>query len=121
MIFPTTERNQVKEIPAKRARRPLVYPALGHQKMEMRVKIDGVSECLDDGEKAGFERRVRYGLKIEEKRPLSPAAKIAQELALKLEDHLTVRDIQKKRLPHPLAPLLKTFGMTRGTETSRFT
>jgi len=27
-------------------------------------------------------------------------------------------DIQKKLLPHPLAPLLKALGMTRGTEAA---
>jgi hypothetical protein len=36
------------------------------------------------------------------------------------EDHLTMRDIQKKFLPHPLAPLLTSFGMARGTESANF-
>jgi len=32
------------------------------------------------------------------------------------EDDLVVRDIQKERLPPPLTPFLKAFGMARGTK-----
>jgi len=90
------------------------------------VKIDAVSERLDDGDNTGLECFPRRGLKIEKKRPDRAAAKIAQEPAFELEeeaqhlgdrkDHLAVRHVQKERLPHPLAPFLKTLGMTGGTK-----
>jgi hypothetical protein len=39
-----------------------VYPALGHQKMQMRVEIDAVPEGLDDGDNPGLEDRPGHGL-----------------------------------------------------------
>lgn len=58
-------------------------------------------------------------------------AKIAQELALELEedpqhpgddeDDLTVGDIEKKRLTDPLSPLLQPLGMAGEAETPSFT
>jgi hypothetical protein len=99
--------------------------------MQMGVEIDAVPEGLDDGDNAGLERRPGRSLQIEEKRPLSTAAKIPQELALELkeeaqhlgndEDHLTMRDVEKERLPHPLASLLQPLGVARGTEAARLT
>jgi len=98
--------------------------------MQMGMKIDAVPEGLDDGDNAGLKRRPGGGLQIEDKRPLGTAAKIPQELALELEehpehlgnskDHLTIRNIQEERLPHPLAPLLKTLGMAGGAKPSGF-
>ena len=65
---------------------------------------------------------------MEEKRPDGAATKIAQEPALELEenpqhlgdreDHLTMRDVEKERLPHPLTPLLKTLGMAGATKSA---
>jgi len=105
-----------------------IHPALGHQEMERGVEIDAVPERLDDGDKAGLEHRPRCGLKIKEKRPDGTAAKIPQELPLELEehpehlrddeDHLTMRNIEEERLPHPLAPLLKPLGMARRAKSS---
>ena len=95
-----------------------------------RVEINAVPEGLDDGDNAGLERRPGRNLQIEEKRPLGTAAKIPQELPLELEehpehlgnrkDHLTMRNIQEERLPHPLAPLLKTLGMAGRAKPSGF-
>jgi len=107
-----------------------VRPALRHQEMEMRVEIDAVPEGLDDGDNPRLERRPGRSLQIEEKRPFGTAAKIPQELPLELEehpehlrddeDHLTMRDVEKERLPHPLAPLLKPLGMARRAKPSGF-
>ena len=91
------------------------------------MKIDAVSESLDDGDNPRLKLRSRHRLKIEKKRPDATAAKLPQELALELEenpqhlgdgeDDLAVRNIQKERLPHPLAPLLQPFGMARRAES----
>ncbi len=99
-----------------------IHPSLGHQKMQMRMKIDAIAERLDGGDNPGLKRRPRHGLKIKEKRPLGTAAKIPQEPAFELEenpehlgnreDHLAVRNIQKKRLSNPFTPFLKPLGMT---------
>jgi len=59
-----------------------IHPALGHQKMEMGMKIDAVPEGLDDGDNPRLKGRPRHSLKIEEKRPDATAAKIPQEPAL---------------------------------------
>ena len=55
-------------------------------------------------------------------------AEIPQELAVVLEkdaqhlrdgeDHLAVRDIEQKLLPHPLAPFLKALDMTGGKKSA---
>ena len=105
----------------------LIHPALGHHEMQMRMEIDAVSERLDDRNDPGLERPPRRGLKIQEKRRDGTAAELTQELALELEehpqhlghreDHLTVRNIEEERLPHPLPPFLQPLGMTRGTES----
>jgi hypothetical protein len=96
--------------------------------MEMGVEIDPFPEGLDDGDNAGLEGRPGHGLKIKKNRSDSAAAKISQELPLELEehpehlrddeDHLTMRDVEEERLPHPLAPLLQALGMTGGTKSS---
>jgi hypothetical protein len=57
----------------------LVHPALRHEKMQVRVEIETVSERLDDGNDTGFDCFPRASLKIKEKRPDRTAAKIAQE------------------------------------------
>lgn len=90
----------------------LIPSALGHQKMQMGMEIYSIPEGLDDGDNAGLKHRPRHGLKIEEKRPDRIPTKVSEELALELEeeaqhfgddqDHLTVRDIEEERLPHPL-------------------
>jgi hypothetical protein len=92
------------------------------------VEIDAVPEGLDDGDNPRLERRPRHCLKIEEKCLDGTAAKIPQEPALELEehpehlrddeDHLTMRNIEKKLLPDPLAPLLKPLGMARRAKPS---
>jgi hypothetical protein len=107
----------------------LIHPALGHQEMEMRVEIDAGPERLDDGDNTGLKCFPRYGLKIEQKRSDGTSAKLPQELALELEenpkylgdreDHLTMRDVEKKRLPDPLGPFFDPLGMAGGTEAPR--
>jgi hypothetical protein len=77
-----------------------VHPALSHQKMEVRVKIDPVPEGLDDGDNAGLKCFSCCSLNIYKKCPDRAAAKIAQGPALELkeysehlgdyEDHLAV-------------------------------
>jgi len=46
----------------------LVQSALGHQKMEVGVKIDPIAECLDDGDNPRLEGRPGHGLKISKER-----------------------------------------------------
>jgi len=85
-----------------------IHPALGHQKMQVRMKIDPVPEGLDYGDNAGLKCFARCSLKIYEKCPDRAAAKIAQEPAFELEkypehlgdreDHLAVGYVQKKCL-----------------------
>jgi hypothetical protein len=85
-----------------------IHPSIGHQEMEMGVKIDTVPERLDDGDNPRLKSRPRHALKIEEKRPDSTATKLAQELALVLEknaqhlgdreDDLAVRNVEEERL-----------------------
>ena len=85
------------------------------------MEIDAVSEGLDDGDNPRLKGRPRHSLKIEEKRLLGTATEVPQERALELEghpehfrddkDHLTMRNIEKERLPHPLTPLFKPLGV----------
>ncbi len=92
------------------------------------MEIDAASECLDDGDNPRLKRRPGRCLKIEENRSDGATTKIAQEPALELEktpqhlgnrkDHLTMRDVEKERLPHPLTPLLKTLGVAGGTKSA---
>lgn len=104
----------------------LVYSALGHQDMEVRVEIDPVAEGLDGSNDSGPKLAARDRLKIARQGAKSRAAELPQKLPVVLEeepqhlrddkDNLAVGDIQKKLFSHPLAPLLKAFGMARRTE-----
>jgi hypothetical protein len=95
--------------------------------MEVGVEIDPVPESLDDGNDAGRKRAPGHNLEISGQGPEGAAAEIPQEPALELEedpqhlgdgeDDLAMRDIQEKRLPHPLSPFLQPLGMTRGAES----
>jgi hypothetical protein len=106
-----------------------VHSALGHQEMEVGVKIDPVAECLNGGDDSGHKLAPRDSLKITGQGAESAGAKLPQEPAFELEenpqhlgnrkDHLAVRNVKKERLPHPLAPLLKTLSMAGRTEAPR--
>jgi hypothetical protein len=105
----------------------LIHPTLGHQKVEVRVKIYPVSEGLDGGEDTRDELFPRHGLEIIRQGVDRRAAKIAQEPPLVLEkrpqhlgdgeDDLAVRDVQEERLPDPLSPFLDPLGVARRAES----
>jgi len=92
----------------------------------MEMKIDPVPQGLDDGDDAGSKRAPGQGLELTDQGPEGAEAKVPQQPALVLgegpqhpgdrENHLTVWDIQQKRFPHQLAPLLKALGMGGGAE-----
>jgi len=106
----------------------LVHSALGHQEMEVGVKIHPVPKCLNGRNDSGHQLAAGQGREIPGQAPEVRAAKITQEAPLVLEegpehpgdgeDDLAVRDIEEKLLSHPLAPLLQAFGMAGGTETA---
>jgi len=60
----------------------LVHSSLRHEEMQMRVKIDAVSECLDDRDNTGLKCFPRRGLKIKEKRSNGTAAELSLTLPL---------------------------------------
>jgi len=96
--------------------------------MEVGVKIDPVPEGLDGRDDAGHKCAPGHEFEVSGQGPEGAAAKIPQKPALELEedpqyfeddeDDLAMRDVEKKRLPHPLAPFLKTLGVARRTEPS---
>jgi len=106
-----------------------IHPALGHQEMEVGVKIDPVAKCLNGGDDPGHEFAPRDSLKITIQGAESQAAELPQQPAVVAEedaehlgdgeDDLAVRDIQKECLPHPLSPFLEPLRVTRWTESPR--
>ena len=96
----------------------------------MGMEIDPVAKCLDDGDDAGHKRAPGHDFKVTGQGAEGQAAEIPQKPAVVLEEeaehlgdgegNLAVRDVQEKFLPHPLAPLLKPFGMTGGAESPVF-
>jgi len=106
----------------------LVHPALGHQKMEVGVKIDPGSEGLNGGNNSGHQLAPGCHLEITGHRPEGAAAELPQQPAIVLkedaqhlrdgEDDLAVGDIQEKLPLHPLAPLLKPLRMARRAEAA---
>ena len=97
-------------------------PTLGHQEMEVEVKINPVPKCLNGRDDSRHKLAPGCHLEITGQGPEGAATKISQEPAIVLEeypqhlgddkDDLTVRNIQEERLPHPLAPLLQPLRMT---------
>jgi hypothetical protein len=57
----------------------LVHAALGHQKMEVHVKIDPVPEDLDGGDDPGRKRAPGHNLEVTAQGPEGAAAEIAEE------------------------------------------
>jgi len=90
-------------------KRPLsIFTPLGHQKMEVRVKIYLLSEGLDGGP-AEFPQK-----------PTLVAEEDAQYLRHG-ENNLAVGNIQEKLLPHPLTPFLPPFRMARWAKSTSAT
>jgi len=75
----------------------IVRPAFGHQIMEVGVKVDLVSERLNDGNDTGLERLPRPGPKIEKNRPDGTAAKLPQEPAFELEEDFSINSHYRSR------------------------
>ncbi|MFO7866265.1 MAG: hypothetical protein R6V02_05565 [Candidatus Aminicenantes bacterium] len=95
----------------------------------MRMEVDAITESLDYShhtrheltacgcvEKPDERLHRRETERIEE--PSLEAEEQTQHLG-DGENDLTVRGIQEKLLPHPLAPLLTALGMTRWTKSAR--
>jgi len=95
--------------------------------MEVDVKIDPVSEGLENGDDPRPKRSPGHNLEVTAQGPEGRAAEIAQEAAIELEedpqplgdgeDDLAMRDIQEKRIPHPLRPFLDALGMAGRAES----
>ena len=64
----------------------LVHAALGHQEMEVYVKVDPVPEGLDSRGDPGRKRAPGRNLEITGQGPEGAAAEIAEEPALVLEE-----------------------------------
>jgi hypothetical protein len=96
--------------------------------MEVRVKVDPIPKGLNRGDDARRDIFLCHSPEVDGQGVDGTATEVAEEIALILEedaehlgdgeDHLTVRDIQKECLPHPLAPLLKALGMTRWAKSA---
>ena len=105
----------------------LVHAALGHQEMEVGVEVYPVPEGLDGRDDTGRKRAPGQAFEVTGQGPEGAAAEVPQKPARELkedpqhlgdgEDDLAMRHVQKKRLPHPLAPLLKPLGMTGWAES----
>ena len=89
----------------------LVHPALGHQEMKVRVEIDAVAECLDDGNNSGLKVPPCDSREIADEGAEGRAAEFPQQPAVVLEeypqqpgdgeDDLAMGDIEEKLLSHP--------------------
>jgi hypothetical protein len=94
----------------------------------MGMEIDPIAKGLDDGHHAGDKLFARESVEVMEEGLDGRLAEFTKELAPEPEedaehfgndeDDLAMRDVQNKLLPHPLAPLLKPFGMAGGAESS---
>ena len=92
------------------------------------MEIHFLSERLDGGHHSGAKLSAGCGLEVAEQGLDGRPAELSQKPALVLEedaqhpgdgeDDLAVRDIQKKLLSHPLAPLFKPLGMTRWAKSA---
>jgi len=94
----------------------------------MGMEIEPLAKGLDDGHHTRDELFASCGLEVMEEGLDGGMAEFTKKLASELEedaenfgndeDDLAMRDVQNKCLPHPLAPLLKAFGMAGGAESS---
>jgi hypothetical protein len=94
--------------------------------MDMRMKVDAITEGLDHGHHSRHELKAcgcvqefhKCVHRRETERIEEPSLKTEEQTQhlRDSEDNLAVGDIQQKFLPHPLSPFLTSFGMTRRTE-----
>ena len=94
----------------------------------MGVKINFLSERLNDGHHAGAKLCAGCGQEVFDEGLSSRLTKIPEELALILkeypqhlgdgEDNLSVGNIQEKFLPHPLTPFLPPLRMAGGAKSA---
>jgi hypothetical protein len=101
-------------------------PSFSNQDMDMRMKIDAGTKGLDYGHHTRHELQARHCVQEFLKSPHRRETERIEELSLEAEkqpehlrdceDNLTVRNIEQKLLPHPLAPFLPALGMTRWTK-----
>jgi len=106
----------------------LIFASLSHQTVRMRMEIDTLAKCLDDGHHLGDKLCAGDGLEVFDGGLDSCLAEISKKPVLVLEEEaqhfgndeydLTVRGIQKKPLLHPFTPFLKMFGVAGGAETT---
>jgi len=74
----------------------LVGPTLGHQKMEVHVKIDPVPKGLDGGDDSGRKRAPGHNLEVTAQGPEGAAAEIAEETAI----DTSKRSVSRIHSPH---------------------
>ncbi len=104
--------------------------SLGNQYVDMRIKVDAITESLDNSDHTRHKLKPRCCVQEFHKSMHCSETERIEKLSLKAEeqtqhfgdgeDDLTVRDIQQKFLPHPLTPLLTALGMTRWTKSACF-
>jgi hypothetical protein len=103
---------------------------LGCQDMDVGMEIDAISKSLDHRHHSWHELMACDGVKIFQegmdccqRQWRKEGSLVPEEQPKHLrygKDNLAVRDIEKKLLPHPLAPLLTALGMAGRTETTGF-
>jgi hypothetical protein len=99
-----------------------------HQTVNVRMEIDAVSKGLDHGHYSRHKLKACGCVQEFHKCAHRRETEIIEELSLETEektqhlgngeDNLTVKDIQEKFIPHPFAPFLPAFGVTRRTESA---
>ena len=103
--------------------------SLGHQTVNVGMEIYALSEGLDHGRHSRHELQDCGCVEKSQKCAHCAETERIEEFSVVTEektkhfgngkDELTARDIEKKFLPHPLAPFLSSRGMTRRTEPAR--
>jgi len=102
--------------------------SFGDQNMDMGMEVDAVTEGLHHGHHSRHKLKTCGSVHEFHKRLHCRETERIEELSLEAEkqtqhlrngkDHLAMRDIQQKLLPHPLSPLLTALGMTRRAESA---
>jgi len=96
--------------------------------MDMRMEVDAITEGLNHSHYSRHKLKICGGVEEFHKCTDRRETEIIEELSLEAEektqhlrdgeDHLTVRDIQEKLLPHPITPLLTAFSMAGRTKAA---
>ncbi len=107
------------------------HTSLCEKKVQVRVKIYSGSKRLYHGHNTWYNFFACYGPEVFQNCPFSAETETTEKRAFVFEeysqhlgngeDHLAVRNIKQERLPHPLAPLLTSFGIAWGAESTNFT